>query len=46
VLNSGGFYNHLKQHLSLLEYEGFLYEPLGERIIFCDNPVEIFNKIE
>ena len=46
ILNSGGFYNHLKQHLQVLEYEGFLYEPLGERIMFCDNPVEIFNRIE
>ncbi len=46
ILNSGGFYNHLKQHLQLLEYEGFLYEPLADRVIFCDNPVEIFNKLE
>lgn len=46
ILNSGGFYNHLKQHLHVLEYEGFLYEPLGDRVIFCDNPVEIFNKLE
>lgn len=46
VLNSGGFYNHLQLHLKLLEQEGFLYEPLGERVTFCDNPVELFNKIE
>jgi uncharacterized protein (TIGR00730 family) len=46
ILNSAGFYNHLKQHLSVLEQEGFLYEPLSERIMFCDNPVEIFNKLE
>lgn len=46
ILNSGGFYNHLYQHLKLLEAEGFLYEPLIERVIFCENPVEVFNRIE
>jgi uncharacterized protein (TIGR00730 family) len=46
ILNSGGFYNHLYHHLKSLENEGFLYEPLGERVVFCENPVEIFNRIE
>jgi len=46
ILNSGGFYNHLQQHLKMLEHEGFLYEPLIERVLFCDNPVEVFNRIE
>lgn len=46
ILNSGGFYTHLQRHLKMLNDEGFLYEPLEERIIFCDNPVEVFNKIE
>jgi len=46
ILNSGGFYNHLYQHLKLMQMEGFLYEPLKERIIICDNPIELFNKIE
>lgn len=46
VLNSGGFYNHLLLHLKMLEQEGFLYEPLNGRIVFCDNPVEVFNRIE
>lgn len=46
LLNSGGFYNHLQLHLKLLEQEGFLYEPVGERIEFCDNPIELFNKLE
>ena len=45
IINSGGFYNHLHNHLKMLEIEGFLYEPLEQRIIFCDNPVEVFNKI-
>ena len=46
ILNSGGFYNHLHQHLKMMEQEGFLYEPLIERVLFCDNPVEVFNRIE
>lgn len=45
VLNSGGFYSHLQSHLRMLEIEGFLYEELNQRIIFCDNPIELFNKI-
>jgi uncharacterized protein (TIGR00730 family) len=46
ILNSGGFYAHLIHHLKLLEKEGFLYESLEERVIFCSTPVEIFNKID
>lgn len=46
ILNSGGFYSHLIQHLKLLEKEGFLYEGLEDRLIFCSTPVEIFNKID
>jgi uncharacterized protein (TIGR00730 family) len=46
ILNSGGFYNHLHHHLKMLESEGFLYEPLTDRIIFCENPIEVFNRIE
>jgi uncharacterized protein (TIGR00730 family) len=45
VLNSNGFYNHLILHLKQLDREGFLYEDIEERIIFCDTPVAIFNKI-
>jgi uncharacterized protein (TIGR00730 family) len=45
VLNSDGFYNHLKLHMIHLQKEGFLYEGLEERLIFCDTPVELFNKI-
>jgi hypothetical protein len=28
-----------------LQKEGFLYEAMEERLIFCDTPVELFNKI-
>ncbi|HEX4851353.1 MAG TPA: TIGR00730 family Rossman fold protein [Puia sp.] len=45
VLNSDGFYNHLLKHLHHLQKEGFLYDSIEERIIFCDTPVELFNKI-
>lgn len=45
ILNSGGFYDHLVAHLRQLEKEGFLYDSLDERIAFCENPVEVFNRI-
>lgn len=46
ILNSAGFYDHLIRHLNSMQQEGFLYEPVHERVIVCDNPVEVFNKIE
>jgi len=45
ILNSGGFYKHLIQHLHQMEQEDFLYENIDERIIICNSPIEIFNKI-
>jgi uncharacterized protein (TIGR00730 family) len=45
VLNSGGFYNHLLNHLRQLEKEGFLYDPLEQRMIFCETPIEVFNRL-
>jgi uncharacterized protein (TIGR00730 family) len=45
VLNSAGYYNHLKNHLTQMQREGFLYDDLNERICFCETPIEIFNKI-
>ena len=45
VLNTDGFYDHLRLHLRQLEKEGFLYDSLDERITFCDSPTEIFNHI-
>lgn len=46
LLNSGGYYKYLINHLSTMEKEGFLYEPVAERIILCDNPKALFNRIE
>lgn len=45
LLNSAGFYTYLIHHLKNLEKEGFLYEAIEERLIFCNTPQEIFNKI-
>ena len=45
ILNSAGFYRHLIAHLQVLEKEGLLYDKLEERIVVCENPVEIFNRI-
>ncbi|MHA4843449.1 LOG family protein [Flavitalea antarctica] len=46
ILNSDGYYNHLMHHLHHARREGFLYELPEERIIFCNSPIEIFNRIE
>jgi uncharacterized protein (TIGR00730 family) len=45
VLNSGGFYHYLILHLQQLTKEGFLYDQLEERIIFCDTPGEVFYRL-
>jgi uncharacterized protein (TIGR00730 family) len=45
VLNSDGYYTHLMHHMNMMRKEGFLYEAPEERIIFCNSPVEIFNRI-
>jgi uncharacterized protein (TIGR00730 family) len=45
ILNSGGFYKSMISHLRMMQSEDFLYEPLEERMIFCDNPKELFNRL-
>lgn len=45
VLNTAGFYDHLLQHLLTLEKEGFLYDPVDERIVFCASPADLMNHI-
>lgn len=45
VLNSDGFYDHLLKHLQLARKEGFLYDDIEDKIIFCETPAEVFNKI-
>ena len=41
IFNSGGFYNHLIEHLYQLEKEGFLYNKLGERITILNSTSEL-----
>ena len=45
ILNSAGFFTHLLKHLQHAQKEGFLYDYIEDRIVFCDNPIEIFNTI-
>jgi uncharacterized protein (TIGR00730 family) len=45
LLNSGGFYNHLIEHLRSLEKEGFLYDRLDDRITICDTPAALFTSM-
>lgn len=40
VMNSGGFFNHLIQHITQLEQNGFLYEPAEKRIKYLNDPSE------
>lgn len=38
ILNSGGFYDHLIQHIELMKKEGFLYEEAVKRITVISDP--------
>ncbi|MBL7725838.1 MAG: TIGR00730 family Rossman fold protein [Chitinophagaceae bacterium] len=38
ILNSGGFYDHLIQHIDKMKEEGFLYEEAIKRITVIDDP--------
>jgi len=41
ILNSGGFYTHLIEHLKHLSKEGFLYGDLNEKFTLLNEPGEI-----
>jgi len=43
LLNSGGFYDNLIQHIKSLETNGFLYDPPEKRIKFLNDPSELEN---
>lgn len=45
ILNSGGFYNHLMDHIELMKKEGFLYEEAQKRITIIDNPADLIKYI-
>lgn len=42
ILNTGGFYNHLLQHLQLLKDEGLLYGELTEQVTVLEEPEALF----
>ncbi len=41
LLNSGGFYTPLIEHLLKLEQEGFLHDRLDDRITICNTPGDL-----
>lgn len=41
ILNSGGYYNHLINHLNMMHEKGFLYDPVWERINHYNNPIQL-----
>ena len=43
ILNTGGFYNFLLQHIQLMKEENFLYEEAIKKIIVVSNPGELNN---
>ncbi len=43
ILNSGGFYNHLMEHIELMKQEGFLYDDAIKRITIVQTPEELMN---
>ena len=45
LLNSANFFNHLINHLFLLQRKGFLYEPVQARIRFAPTPQELMEKL-
>ncbi len=44
ILNSGGFYDALLQHMQRMMQEKFLYNPLNEVITILTSPEELFSK--
>lgn len=40
IMNSAGFFDHLIQHITQLEKNGFLYEPAEKRIKYLNDPLE------
>jgi uncharacterized protein (TIGR00730 family) len=40
VLNSGGFYNHLLQHMRFVADEGFLWGKLNELMVILNEPAD------
>lgn len=45
ILNSGGFYDHLIAHLESLESNGFLYDPVWDRMVSCTTATELIGEL-
>jgi uncharacterized protein (TIGR00730 family) len=45
ILNSGGFYDALLQHMQIMMQENFLYNPLNAVVTIITDPKEMFSKI-
>ena len=45
ILNSGGFYDHLVQHIRQMSDEQFLYEAAEKRIMILTDPAELARHI-
>ena len=41
ILNSGGFYDHLIEHIQKMSKEGFLYEEAEKRLSILDDPQQL-----
>ncbi len=41
ILNSGGFYNHLLQHIQFVAEQGFLWEELEKQVTIINEPGEL-----
>jgi uncharacterized protein (TIGR00730 family) len=42
LLNSGGFYDAMLQHITTMEQEGFLYTPVSDALTVIDTPEKLF----
>jgi len=42
IINTGGFYDYLLQHIELMKKEGFLYDEAAKRITVVNDPFELF----
>ncbi|HEU4472386.1 MAG TPA: TIGR00730 family Rossman fold protein [Flavisolibacter sp.] len=46
ILNSGGFYDHILQHMQRLEAEGFLWEKLEKQVTILEDPAELVQYLQ
>jgi len=44
-LNTAGFYDPLHLHILHMQKEGFLYDPVEERIHLCPTPAEVLDRL-